>query len=174
MRRVTLVATLLLALLAGRAHAQATAGANAGFAVTVVDGLSVTAAQDLEFGDVVAGAGLVTKTNTDANIGKFQIVGQHNRRVLVTLNAPAALTNGASSIAYTPAAGFHDRRDDAANLAGTFAFTAGTATRQFRLRDASPPGALSQAFVYIYGSLNVGAVPAGAYSATFTLSAVYF
>lgn len=174
MKQLPLITMLLLALCAGRVHGQGSSVGTTAFSVEVVSGLAVTAAQDLEFGNVVAGQGVVTRTNNDANIGKFQIVGRQNRWVSVTLNAPAALTNGANSIPYTPAAGYNDSADDPTNLSGTFGFLGTASWQLFRLADSTPPGNLGQAFVYIYGSINVGAVPVGTYTGTFTLTAAYF
>ncbi|MGH7475055.1 MAG: hypothetical protein ACRELD_02085 [Longimicrobiales bacterium] len=150
------------------------AGSNAATVqVDVASGLSVTTMTDLSFGTVVQSAGAVTLTNTSAGIGKFRINGQQNRNVQVTLLAPAVLTSGANAIVYAPAAGYNQTADQPSALTGTFTFVGGVSTATMQLADKSPPGAAGQAFVYIYGGIDVGAVPAGTYVGQFTMTAAY-
>jgi hypothetical protein len=172
MRRATL-SLLVAALLGGSAYpasAQTSATLGTTIQVAVASGLTVLAVQDLDFGAVVAGTGMTTVTLASADVGKLSIVGQQNKTVIVTLAPPAQLRNGAATIPYTWGAAYNEIVNNPAD-ARTTVFA--TTTANFRLRDSSLFQSYGAAYMWVYGSVNVGAVVPGVYTGTFTVTAHY-
>ncbi len=174
MRRA-LAPLLLLTALVGSFASGASAQGSATLAITiqagVANGLTVLADRDLDFGAVVAGT-TASVGVASANAGKLHVVGQQNRRVNVTLTPPAYLRNAAASdsIRYNWAAAYNPQ----VNLPtdpGTIQFATLSAT--FRLLDTSVGKNYGQAYIWVFGSVNVGAVGPGLYTGTFTVSAAY-
>ncbi|HSL71613.1 MAG TPA: hypothetical protein VK864_15305 [Longimicrobiales bacterium] len=150
----------------GLAQTSASDGANV--VVSVVDGLTLLVDQDLSFGIAAIGSGVVSVAVTATSAARVRIYGQQNRVVFVTLTPPANLVSGSNAVPYSWAAAYNEAVNDPAT-ATAFAST----NASFRLRDLSPPGSAGQAFMWIYGSVNIGAVPPGTYTGTVAISVTY-
>lgn len=140
--------------------------------VDVVNGLSVFRERDLNFGTVLAGTGVHPVAVTSANAGLFRIYGRRNRTVDVTLTPPSVLDNGTHTIPYTWQAAYNQSANDPAA-----ATTVSSPTFPLRLLHFVAPAPAGQAWVWIYGSIDVGTMPntlsGGTYTGIFTLSAAY-
>ena len=150
--------------------AQSSSAQTRSVSIGVAVGLSVYADKGLNFGNAVAGTSIDSVTITDAAAGKVTISGQFNKTVYVTLTLPVSLINGSNSIPYTPGAG-HNNTADAPASATIWTTPSGTQTG-IRLR-ANRSGQTAGAFVYIFGSVNVGTVPPGIYTGTYLVSVSY-
>lgn len=139
--------------------------------IGIAQGLSAYTNTNLNFGTVVSGAGTYSVAVTSASAGEVTIQGQWNTTVYVTLTPPASLTNGVNTIPYTPRAAFDNSADNPA-VSTEWIPPTGRQTG-FRLR-ANHAGQSGQAFVYIFGSINVGSVPPGTYSGTYVVAVSYF
>lgn len=153
-----------------RAACQNSQSAAVTIQVGVADGLSVLWDRDLNFGNVVVGTGQNQVALASPNAGKLHIVGGQNRQVQVTLTPPSQLTYGTNSIPYTWGAAYNEQLDNPADP--TTVTVAGT-TASFRLRDNTIWKNNGQAYMWLFGSVNVGSVPPGTYTGTFTVSAAY-
>lgn len=165
-----LAATLALGTLAGgrSLHAQASANASTTVSADVVTGLTILKVADVEFGVVAAGSGPNVLLATDAGAGRFSLLGQPGRQVTVTIAAPAALTSGASSIAYAGAASVNENADDPA--AATPVPVGPSFT--MRLRDPSPGQNRRSGHLYAHGSVTAApTAPPGVYTGTVTITA---
>lgn len=138
--------------------------------VGVASGLTVLRDRDLNFGTLVTNSGVTTVTLASANVGKLHIYGGQNRTVNITLVPPATLKFGTNTIPYTWGGAYNEQLNIPTDPT-TVTLAATTAT--FRLRDTGPTGNYGQAYLWIFGSVTVGAVPPGVYSGTFTISAAY-
>jgi hypothetical protein len=166
MRTATVLSAALAAAFSfGAVTAEAQTSANINATATVLSAVTVAGATDLQFGNVTPG---VNKTIAiaDAGAGRFDITKAAASGVTLAFTLPANLASGgdllpigswtggwntantpAGATAFTPSAG------------GTnTAVTAGTALFVFVGATVSPPAAQ----------------PAGSYSGTVTMSAVYF
>ncbi|HUF11866.1 MAG TPA: hypothetical protein VMN78_02055 [Longimicrobiales bacterium] len=154
--------------LPGGAGAQVLLQAQVPVAITVVSGLSVTWQRDVNFGTAVQNAGALTLSAIDAGAGYFWIVAQRNRDVTLTLTPPANLTNGGSTIPYTSAASLNLLTSDPSTAT---AVVGNTAT--FRPEEPTGSNSLRRAHLWLHGGVNVGSVPQGLYTGTFTVTVAY-
>ncbi len=68
---------------------------------TVITHITVSSAEDLDFGnDIVAGVA-TTVDKTASNAGKFFITGQPNREISIAFTLPSSLINGSSTMPIT-------------------------------------------------------------------------
>lgn len=188
MRRATLtpLTTLLLLSLPGVAGTGALRAQTIPFGIHATVDLNVAAEADLDFGWLVREQGLTTVSLGDAGMGIISITGQADLDVLVTLDVPAALVNAqnpAQTIPFTFSAAYANRGRD--HTADAVPFNGTTARFQIRRRDGGPPGPPPHpphegyeappetAYLYLYGTLNVGEVTAGEYTGMITVHVEY-
>jgi hypothetical protein len=137
----------------------------------VANGLSVFVENHLSFGTVLTGSGVRSVALTDPAAGMFRINGRNNRDIDVTLSPPATLTNGVHTIPYTWQAAYNNTTQNAAT-ATTVAATAFQAQLKHHIS-----GNISQAYVWAYGSIDLGTSPSplsgGLYQGTFVISVAY-
>lgn len=151
-------------------YAQSSVTSSRTISIGVAVGLSAYANKALNFGTVVAGTGTHSVAVTDAAAGKATISGQWNRTVIVTLAPPSNLVNGANVLTYTPGAAYNNTADDPA--AATVWSAPGGTQAGFRLR-ANRSGQTANGYIYLFGSIDVGNVPAGNYSGVYLVSVSY-
>lgn len=153
-------------------------------------------AEDLEFGMVISNEGVVTKSLLNAKV--LSIEGVKYLDVIVDITADAYLLldgdlgnagNTARRIPFTLQAAYANRGANNTSQAIQMPVASNIASAQFpvRYRGTNPPGppptpvykgynpALynETAYLYLYGSLNVGAINAGSYSANITITISY-
>lgn len=153
-------------------------------------------AEDLEFGMVISNEGVVTKSLLNAKV--LSIEGVKYLDVLVDVTADTYLLlngdlgnagNPARRIPFTLQAAYANRGTNDTSQAIQIPVASNIASAQFpvRYRGANPPGppptpvykgynpALynETAYLYLYGSLNVGTIDAGSYSANITITVSY-
>ena len=156
------------------------------FSVHVASTLDATKDQDLDFQTITAGSGLNEINLGDSGMGVFAIAGNPELDVIVTMSAPANLTHtGASSdvIPFTMNFAYANRGENDINQAVAVSGT--TARFQMLQRESGPAGApptppsnahtpaQTTAYIYVYGSMNVGMIDAGAYTGTVELYVTY-
>ncbi len=156
------------------------------FSIHVASSLNATKDQDMDFDTVLSGDGLVSINLGDTGMGVFAITGNEELDVIVTMTAPANLTHTGSSpdvIPFTLNFAYANRGANDVNQAVVVSGT--TARFQMRQRESGPAGAPptppsgyhtaaeATAYIYIYGSMNVGVIDAGSYSGTVELSVTY-
>ena len=150
------------------AEAQVLLQAQVPIAVTVVGGLSITQHRDVNFGTAVQSAGTITLSAVDAGAGYLQIVASRNRDVTLTLTPPANLVSGSNTIPYTAAASLNPLTSDPS---AATAVAGNTAT--FRAQETTGSNNLRRAHLWLHGGVNVGSVPGGVYTGTFTVTVAY-
>ena len=153
-----------LSLGAGALQAQTSANINA--TATVLAALSVTGASDLQFGNVTPGVNK-TVAIADAGAGRFDISKAVNSGVALSFTLPASLSDG--GVNTLQIGSWTGGWNTSATPAGATTFTpdaAGTNTA------ATAGTTLS---VYVGATVTpAGGQPAGSYSGTVTMSAIYF
>jgi hypothetical protein len=166
MRTATVLSAMLAAGLsvgALRAEAQTSATINA--TATVLSAITVTGANDLQFGNVTPGVAKTVAT-TDAGAGRFNVVKAANQGLTLTFTLPTNLVDGGNNL---PIGSWTGGWNTSATPVGATAFTpspAGTNT-------AVTAG--TTIFVYVGATVTPAAAQvAGNYTNTVTMSAVYF
>ncbi|NQU28613.1 MAG: DUF4402 domain-containing protein [Candidatus Marinimicrobia bacterium] len=153
------------------------------FSVYVTSELNATKQQDLDFQDVITNQGFTPINLGDPGMGVFAVTGNHELDVIVTMTAPTDLTDGSNNIPFTLNFAYANKGVDDINDA----ILVPSNSIRFQLleqsnRPTGPPptpphsGYIpteSTAYIYIFGSLNIGDVPPGAYSGTVTLTVDY-
>lgn len=156
------------------------------FSVFVSSSLNATKDQDMDLGSVISGSGLTQVNLGDPGMGVFSITGNEELDVIVTLTAPANLTHtGISSDVIPLTLEFAYANKGANDVNQAIVGTGGTARFQLKQRSSGPAGppptpagshhtpADATAYIYIYGSMNVGNIDAGSYSGVVELSITY-
>tara|TARA_R110002096_G_scaffold39845_4_gene108680 strand:+ start:3646 stop:4287 length:642 start_codon:yes stop_codon:yes gene_type:complete len=163
------------------------------YAVTLTD---LFPSEDLEFGMVFQNEGLKSKTILDAKV--LSIEGVKYLDVLVDITADdyllldgnlACLSDPSCRIPFTLEGSYANRGANDTNQATQMTVAANIASAQFPVlyRGTNPPGppptpvyqgynpALynETAYLYIYGSLNIGMIDAGTYTADITITISY-
>lgn len=138
--------------------------------IDVVNGLSLFVDHQIDFGEVVQNSGVDSLMINSPNIGHLTITGQKYKTVYVTLTPPTSLVNGPNSIPYTPAAKYNNIAD---NTSGAILIPIPPGTANFTLNASSVNGKLRNAYIYLFGSINVANVPPGTYNGTFMVSVNY-
>ena len=143
--------------------------------------------EDLEFGTIIQNQGLTTINITNAKV--LTLEGVKYLDVLLDITADDYLllngdlgceTNPSCRIAFTLQAAYANRGDNDTNEAYNMTVLSNVASAQFQIlqRESGPPGPPptpvyegynpslfnETAYIYIYGSINVGSVNAGSYS----------
>lgn len=161
---------LLLALsfiVASTAMAQSQS-ASAAVKVYVVNSLSITKLNDLDFGQLTTTAGATTvDPKADANAGEFQIAGTPGATVNVQFQAPGTLANqdGSGSITFTatkPSYGTSSSQTSSTLFGAT---SGGSVTLG---SDAN--GTL---YMWIGGTVNPNGATPGHYQGTYTATVTY-
>lgn len=155
------------------AQAQNNSGNSVGIPIKakLISGLTVTKERDLRFGTIVESSGKVQVKPTDINSGMFRILGRQNSEVYCNLTPPKALVDGKGhSIPFTAYASYNNKKRDP-STAIQFQKASG-AVDGFNLK-ANPEHNQAEAYIWIYGIINVGKVKPGSYTGTFTLSVSY-
>lgn len=111
--KTALLTTLGLLVFAGAASAQVTADATATAGLTVVSGISISDAADIDFGNITQGQGTVTMNNlgvlsstsgvtsSNGTVGKFEVTGFPTAHFSISVSA-AALTGPGDPITFVP------------------------------------------------------------------------
>ena len=153
------------------------------FSVYVASELNATKQQDLDFQDVITNQGLTPINLGDPGMGVFAVTGNNELDVVVTMTAPTNLTDGSNNIPFTLNFAYANKGVDDINDA----ILVPSNSIRFQLleqsgRPTGPPptpphsGYIpteSTAYIYIFGSLDIGDVPPGAYTGTVTLTVDY-
>lgn len=135
---------------------------------TIVEGLTLSGNNDLNFGQIVAaGSGTQTEqvAKSSGNVGKFTATGTGSNQIEVTFdNEPSELTDGNGNSMPLSLTFYGNGADDA-----------GTAS-EITERPATKSLVSGNYYIYVGGQLTVGdasANPAGTYDANVTLSIAY-
>lgn len=164
MKKLSAVAVVLVlaAVAANQAQAQS-ASINA--TATVQQQLTVTAGQNLAFGNVFPGT-TVAVAASDAASGSFSLTGAANAEINLTFTLPANLTDGTDNLPITfgaTAAGYN-----VANSRAGLTLVNPSAVATTRL-----DGTTGELYVFIGGSVSPTTQGAGAYSGAIQLAAAY-
>jgi len=138
--------------------------ANITATANVFQAITVTGAQNLDFGNVFPGVNKTIPVSA-GSAGRFDLTGQLSAPVQVAFTLPANLVNGANNL---PIGTWTGCTNPTTSPAGCTSFTpSGTATTT----GFSAAGAVS---VFVGATVTPGAAqPAGAYTGTITLTANY-
>lgn len=150
--------------------AQSASAGDITVSLQAVDGLAVSQVRDLRFGVTTAGAGAISVDATSPDAGAFHLYGSNARPINVTFGPPAALSSTeGGSVPYTWAATYNENADDASTAAGAVSVVSNPVV----IRTRHSVGSSRRAYIWIHGSVSVGAVPAGTYTGVFTITAAY-
>ncbi|HYX07546.1 MAG TPA: DUF4402 domain-containing protein [Bacteroidales bacterium] len=137
----------------------------------LVSGLTVNKERNLRFGTIIQGNGKVNISPTDVNAGLFRIVGRKGSEVYCNLTPPKNLVDGKGhTIPFNANAAYNNKKRDP-TTAIQFQKASG-AVDGFDLK-ANPQNNEAEAYIWIYGSIDVGKIKPGDYTGTFTLSVTY-
>lgn len=166
MRTATaLLAFLAAGLVVGAGTAEAQTSASIQATATVLSALTVTAGNDLQFGNVTPGVNK-TVAITDAGAGTFNVTKGANSTVTLSFTLPTNLASGTDVL---PIGSWTGGWNTTATPAGATSFTpsaAGTNTT------VTAETGLS---VFVGATVSPAAAqPAGSYSGNVTMSVVYF
>ncbi len=155
------------------------------FSIYVASELNATKQQDLDFQNVITNQGVTPVNLGDPGMGVFAITGNQELDVIVSLDAPANLTSGGSSdvIPFTLDLAYANKGANDINDA----ILVPSNSVRFQLleqsdRPTGPPptpphsGYIpteTTAYIYIFGSLNIGSITPGAYTGIVTLTVDY-
>ncbi len=164
------IATVLSAVLAaglslGAAALEAQTSANIQATATVLSAVTVTAGNDLQFGNVTPG---VNKTVAigDAGAGSFNVTKAANEGVTLAFTLPTNLTDGVNNL---PIGSWTGGWNTSATPAGATTFTPSAGGSN------TTATAGTGIFVYVGATVSPAAAQvAGNYSGTVTMSVVYF
>lgn len=150
-------------------YAQSSHSNNATVKISALNGLTILKARDLNYGMVQQNS-TATIAVTDVTTGKFVVIGTKTKNVITTLTPPATLTSGSNSITYSARAAYNNTADNPATA--TEWIPASGVKPGFRPQ-ANQSGNIGEFYIYIYGSITIGNVPAGTYTGVFTVSVSY-
>ncbi len=143
------------------AFAQNSASENALVSAKVISSLSIAKNKDLDFGKVAQGVGAVAIAPDNTKAVKFTITGEPSETIKVTFTSPANLVSGSNTLPFTSTV----KANAADVVASAAALTSGSNLTL---------GSDGKAFVYLGGSINVGATQArGSYTGTFAINVEY-
>lgn len=164
-----LFTVMVLTLLPLGAQAQGQGSADIDVLATVLETLTVTAVNDLEFGDVVQGQSS-TVSPEDAEAGSFFVNGEAGSEVDVTFSLPSVLEQTfdpslTMDIDFSPTSARHNTSDDASAGTSFDPDTGATTSLDF---------ANGELFVYIGGTIDpTPTQEPGNYEGTITLTIEY-
>ena len=166
MRTATVLSAVLAAgfsLGAGTVEAQTSANIQA--TATVLSAVTVTAGNNLQFGNVTPGVNKVVAI-ADAGAGRFDVVKAANEGVTLAFTLPTDLTDGGNNLPIGSWTGGWNTSQTPAGATGFTPSGAGTNTTATAGTDI---------FVYVGATVSPPAAqPAGSYAGTVTMSVVYF
>jgi hypothetical protein len=140
--------------------------------------LSAVVVQNLSFGDVIANSGVTQIEMGNPNMGIFEIRGLRDQQLLVSLDPPSYLSHTGEDIeGQIPLSieASYNNSGEINELNYAQPFQENQYTR-FTLGGTNGEGNMSAwalAFVYIYGSIEVGEVPEGTYEGTLVFTVEY-
>jgi hypothetical protein len=166
MRTATVLSAVLAAsLTVGAATAEAQNSASIQATATVLSALTVTAGNNLLFGNVTPGVNK-TVAITDAGAGTFDVSKAANSDVTLSFTLPANLTSGANTL---PIGTWTGGWNTTPTPAGATTFTPGAGGH------TTGPTASTALHVFVGATVSPGAAQAaGSYSGNVTMSVVYF
>lgn len=137
--------------------------------------LSTDVMQELSFGEVIANTGTQYIEAGSPQMGVFQIRGLSNQRVLVTLDPPEALTNSNPDIdSRLPLSLQYSYSNAGVNdVQQALPFSGNSAWFRMGNNPFQEGARWESAFVYVFGSVDIGDVPDGTYSGTLMLTVEY-
>ncbi len=159
MKKLAFAAAAALFALPAAGHTQESIDVSA----SVVEALTLTAGNDLDFGTVGTGSGTASVDALGADAGTFTASGAPNTGITVDITAPASLNDGAgnSITVVSTALRGHATNVQTSSTAitdgGTVTLDAGTGEYNF----------------WVGGEINVGAVATGTYTGTYMLTISY-
>jgi len=167
--------------------ANPTLGQTINFSIHVASSLDASKDSDMAFPEVMSGDGLTAINLGDAGMGVFAISGNEELDVEVVLSAPANLVH-TTLPAYTMplTLGFAYANHGVNDVNQAVTVVGNTARFQLKERESGPAGApptppnsshtpnIVTAYIYLFGTIDVGAVASGAYSGTVQLSVQYY
>lgn len=157
------------------------------FSIHVASSLDATKDADMAFPQVSAGDGLTAINLGDGGMGVFAISGNEELDIEVILTAPAELvhtTKPSNTMGLDLKFAYANTGVNDINVAKTV--NGNSARFQLRERTSGPAGApptppnsshvpnITTAYIYLYGSINVGNISSGNYSGTVDLSVQYY
>lgn len=161
MKRILFALALVFAAVPFFAFAQNSASENALVSARVISSLSIAKNKDLDFGKVAQGVGAVAIAPDNTKAVKFTITGEPSETIKVTFTSPANLTSGPNTLPFTS----NVKANTSDIVASSSALTSGSNL------DLGSDG---KAYVYLGGSINVGATQArGNYTGTFAINVEY-
>jgi hypothetical protein len=166
MRTATVLSAVLaagLSLGAGALEAQTSANIQA--TATVLSAVTVTAGNNLQFGNVTPGVNKAVAI-ADAGAGRFDVVKAANEGVTLAFTLPTDLVDGGNNLPIGSWTGGWNTSQTPAGATGFTPSGAGTNTTAT---------AGTGIFVYVGATVSPPpAQPAGSYAGTVTMSVVYF
>ncbi len=166
----------------GELHAQ-----EINFGQYAADGIiltNVSSNNSLNFGQLMVNEGLVQIQLTDPGVIVFSVEAEMDKDVFVTISAPTELRlDGNSAIPFNLRAAYSNKGSD--NIAQARLIYGNTARFPVLARAGTAPGPpptpkhgdyitpKATAYLYIYGDIYVGNVPAGLYTETIHIIASY-
>lgn len=162
MKKSLLLTLLFLFAAVPAALAQSSASDDATVTANVLAALTVTAEQNLDFGNIAQGDNVVVDV-TDGSAGKFSVTGESATNVTLTYNTLSNLADGGgNTLPFSQDVQVNSTSDDPS---GASALTSGAT------QSLNGSGNL---YVYLGGTVTADASQAaGSYSGTFTLTAEY-
>ena len=157
------------------------------FSVYVQDELVANQESDMDFASVVAGQGLTQINIGDQGMGVFSVTGNEDLDVIVTLTPPTGnqLTQMTETdvIPFTLEWAYANHGEN--NINDAVYVTGNSARFRMKARGSGPPGPPpnpqrsnytpkdATAYIYIFGSIDVGNIAPGHYTGTVTLTVEY-
>ena len=166
---------------------QSLSGQTINFSVHVASSLDATKDADMAFPQVMAGDGITSIGLGDGGMGIFAISGNEELDVEVTLVAPTDLVHliyPAQKMPLNLQLAYANYGVNDINQAKTA--IGNTARFQMRERESGPAGApptppssthtpqIVTAYLYVFGTIDVGMISSGAYSGTVDLYVQYY
>ena len=154
----------MVIIFSGVAMAQSSSSVAASASIVIYRGLTITNLRGIDFGKVPAGAGQVSILSTDPKAASFQVTGEPDTGVKVTVpSTKITLTSGKNTLdmsMYKPVYNTSDNQ--------------GTATQASTVNDfGASIGSKGDLYLWVGGKINVLNIPAGTYTGTVSVSVSY-
>lgn len=149
------------------------------------DPLTFNVIQNVNFGQVIANQGIVKIIKGGTGMGKIEITGQKDLDITVNIPSSVKLYDSSNTyyMNYTIRAAFNNLGSD--NYIQSRPFNIPSQTFRIGGRTQGPPAPpptpnhkgykppTGNAWLYLFGNLNVSSVPSGQYSGSITITVVY-
>lgn len=133
-------------------------------------GLTISVNQDINFGKLASNSGKVVVKKEGANAGRFTLTGvYHLLPIYMWIQAPRMLFGETDSIGYMAKASYNDLSNNVSTSSDIP--TSGDNVVTMTLQ-ANQEGWTGFAYVYLFGSVDVGNVPSGVYTGTVEITLV--